>query len=61
MMNHPQMMVPYQQIPQQGNFVDQVLQQLLQLLQINAATQGQPQQGQHQQGHYQGGHHGGPI
>jgi hypothetical protein len=58
MMNHPQMMNPYQQMPQQGNFVDQALQQLLQL---NAATRGQPQQGQHQKGHYQGGHHGGPI
>jgi hypothetical protein len=61
MMNHPQMMVPYQQIPQQGNLVDQALQQLLQLLQSNAAAQGQPQQGQQQQGHYQGGHNGGPI
>jgi hypothetical protein len=58
MMNHPQMMVPYQQMPQQGNFFDQALQQLLQ---SNAATQGQPQQGQQQQGRYQGGHHGGPI
>jgi hypothetical protein len=61
MMNHPQMMVPYQKIPKQGNFVDQVLQQLLQILQGNAASQGQPQQGLHQQGNYQVDHHGGPI
>jgi hypothetical protein len=61
MMNHTQIMVPYPQMPQQGNFVDQDLQQLLQQLQSNAATQGQPQQGQHQQVHYQCGHHGGPI
>jgi hypothetical protein len=61
MMNYPQMMVPYQQMPQQGNLVDQALQQLLQLLQSNSATQGQTQQGQQQQGHYQGGHNGGPI
>jgi hypothetical protein len=61
MMNHTQMMVPYQQMPQQGNFVDQDLQQLLQQLQSNAETQGQPQQVQHQQVHYQCGHHGGPI
>jgi hypothetical protein len=39
MLNDPQMMVPYQQMPQQGNFVDHALQQLLR---SNAATQGQP-------------------